>query len=94
MPQVSPFLRRVSAPLSTTSQSHSQSHHDLPAPLSTSQSFFCRSAEQIAPELIGFLLVMSQADGELLWDGDTPLRQSGWIRTDPNVGLLFDGLRW
>jgi DNA-3-methyladenine glycosylase len=31
------------------------------------QSFFCRPAEQVAPELIGCLLVKCQADGELLW---------------------------
>ncbi len=32
-----------------------------------SQSFFCRPAEVVAPELIGCLLVKRQADGELLW---------------------------
>ena len=31
------------------------------------QSFFARPAEQVAPELIGCLLVKRQADGELLW---------------------------
>jgi hypothetical protein len=31
------------------------------------QSFFCRLAEQAAPELIGCLLVKRQASGELLW---------------------------
>ncbi len=31
------------------------------------QSFFCRPAEQVAPELIGCLLVKRQASGELLW---------------------------
>ena len=31
------------------------------------QSFFCRPAEVVAPELIGCLLVKRQADGELLW---------------------------
>jgi hypothetical protein len=31
------------------------------------QSFFARPAEQVAPELIGCLLVKCQADGELLW---------------------------
>ena len=30
-------------------------------------SFFCRPAKQVAPELIGCLLVKCQADGELLW---------------------------
>ena len=37
----------------------------LPAPLT--KSFFARPAEQVAPELIGCLLVKRQADGELLW---------------------------
>ena len=31
------------------------------------QSFFARPAEQVAPELIGCLLVKHQASGELLW---------------------------
>jgi DNA-3-methyladenine glycosylase len=31
------------------------------------QSFFCRPAEVVAPELIGGLLVKRQAGGELLW---------------------------
>jgi DNA-3-methyladenine glycosylase len=31
------------------------------------QSFFARPAEQVAPELIGCLLVKRQADGALLW---------------------------
>jgi DNA-3-methyladenine glycosylase len=31
------------------------------------QSFFCRPAEQVAPDLIGCLLVKRQPDGELLW---------------------------
>ena len=38
--------------------------HDLPA---LPQSFFCRPAEVVAPDLIGCLLVKCQADGELLW---------------------------
>ncbi len=37
---------------------------DLPA---LPQSFFCRPAEQVAPDLIGCLLVQRQANGELLW---------------------------
>ena len=36
-------------------------HRPLP------QAFFARPAEQVAPELIGCLLVKRQADGELLW---------------------------
>ena len=32
-----------------------------------SQSFFCRPADVVAPELIGCLLVKRQAEGELLW---------------------------
>jgi DNA-3-methyladenine glycosylase len=31
------------------------------------QSFFCRPAEVVAPELIDCLLVKRQASGELLW---------------------------
>jgi len=31
------------------------------------QSFFARPAEQVAPELIGCLLVERQPSGELLW---------------------------
>ncbi len=31
------------------------------------QSFFARPAEQVAPELIGCLLVKRQPSGELLW---------------------------
>ena len=30
-------------------------------------AFFCRSAEVVAPELIGCRLVKRQADGSLLW---------------------------
>jgi len=37
----------------------------LPDPLP--QSFFCRPAEQVAPELIGCLLVKRQPKGALLW---------------------------
>ena len=32
-----------------------------------SQAFFCRPAEQVAPDLIGCLLVTRQPTGELLW---------------------------
>ena len=32
-----------------------------------SHTFFCRPAEQVAPELIGCLLVKRQLSGELLW---------------------------
>ncbi|MEB3203055.1 MAG: DNA-3-methyladenine glycosylase, partial [Synechococcus sp.] len=37
---------------------------DLPA---LPQSSFCRPAEQVAPDLIGCLLVKRKAHGELLW---------------------------
>ena len=46
---------RQSNPIATTPSQH------LP------QAFFARPAEQVAPELIGCLLVKRQADGELLW---------------------------
>ena len=42
-------------PIATTPSQH------LPQP------FFCRPAEQVAPDLIGCLLVKRQASGELLW---------------------------
>jgi DNA-3-methyladenine glycosylase len=48
-------LSRIATPIATTTSQH------LP------QSFFARPAEQVAPELIGCLLVRSQASGELLW---------------------------
>ena len=35
--------------------------------LALSQAFFARPAEQVAPELIGCLLVKRQAGGQLLW---------------------------
>jgi len=46
------------------SNSHSQSHHARPAP---PPFFFARPAKQVAPELIGCLVVKRQANGELLW---------------------------
>ena len=55
----------VYKPLSTSSPSHFHSHQDPPS--TWPQSFFCRPAEQVAPELNGCLLVKRQADGELLW---------------------------
>lgn len=36
-------------------------------PTALPPEFFCRPAEEVAPELIGCLLVKRQADGELLW---------------------------
>ncbi|MFN9630861.1 MAG: DNA-3-methyladenine glycosylase [Cyanobacteriota bacterium] len=38
-----------------------------PLPPSLPQTFFARPAEEVAPELVGCLLVQRQADGELLW---------------------------
>jgi DNA-3-methyladenine glycosylase len=38
-----------------------------PHPPALPQSFFCRPAEQVAPDLIGCLLVKRKAHGELLW---------------------------
>jgi len=40
------------------------SHHAFPAP---PQSFFACPAVQVAPELIGCLLMKRQEGGELLW---------------------------
>jgi 3-methyladenine DNA glycosylase Mpg len=80
--------------LSTTSHSHSHSHRlsqHLP------QSFFARPAEQVAPELIGCLLVKHQASGELLWgviveteaySQDDPACH-GYRRRSPSYETLF-----
>jgi DNA-3-methyladenine glycosylase len=49
---------RAATPIATTPI------QELPA---LPQSFFCRPAEEVAPELIGCLLVKCQPNGELLW---------------------------
>ena len=65
---VSPILNSPSA----TRQHHSALPHKA-TPIATTpsqhlpQSFFARPAEQVAPELIGCLLVKRQPTGELLW---------------------------
>jgi len=51
----------ISTPIATTP---SQAFPALPYP---PQSFFCRPAKQVDPELIGSLLVKRQPDGDLLW---------------------------
>ncbi len=51
-------LSRIATPIATTT---TQDLSALP------QSFFARPAEEVAPELIGCLLVKRQASGELLW---------------------------
>ena len=51
-------LPSIATPIATTPI------QDLPA---LSQAFFCRPAEEVAPELIGCLLVKRQPSGELLW---------------------------
>jgi DNA-3-methyladenine glycosylase len=51
-------LPHAATPIATTPSQH------LPA---LPQAFFARPAEQVAPELIGCLLVKRQADAELLW---------------------------
>jgi hypothetical protein len=53
-----PLFQAQDAPIATTT---SQYLSALPKP------FFARPAEQVAPELIGCLLVKRQPDGELLW---------------------------
>ena len=45
--------------------SHSHTHRDHHPALP--QTFFARPAEQVAPDLIGCLLVQRQEDGSLLW---------------------------
>jgi len=52
-------LSSIATPIATTPSKQLPDH--LPQP------FFARPAEQVAPELIGCLLVKRQADGELLW---------------------------
>jgi len=49
--------------------SHPHQSHCRATPLSQAlpQSFFCRPAGVVAPELIGCLLVKRQPNGELLW---------------------------
>jgi DNA-3-methyladenine glycosylase len=75
-------------PIATTTSQH------LPA---LPQSFFCRPAEQVAPELIGCLLVKRQASGELLWgvimeteaySQDDPATR-GYRRRTPSNETLF-----
>jgi len=51
-------LHPVATPIATTPI------QDLPA---LPRAFFCRPAEEVAPELVGCLLVKRQAGGELLW---------------------------
>ena len=59
-------LRRRGCCTNVKLDSHSHPIATTPSqPLS--HTFFCRPAEQVAPDLIGCLLVKRQADGELLW---------------------------
>jgi DNA-3-methyladenine glycosylase len=58
---------------SPTTRQHSSARLHTATPIATklpqklTQSFFARPAEQVAPDLIGCLLVKRQASGELLW---------------------------
>ena len=72
-------------------------HRPLP------QAFFCRPAEQVAPELIGCLLVKRQADGELLWgviveteaySQDEPACHGYRRRSPSNETLFGEPGRW
>ena len=67
---------------------------DLPA---LPQSFFARPAEQVAPDLIGCLLVKRELSGELLWgvvveteaySQDDPATR-GYRRRSPSNETLF-----
>ena len=67
---------------------------DFPA---LSQSFFCRPAEVVGPELVGCRLVKRQADGALLWgviveteaySQDDPACH-GYRRRSPSYETLF-----
>ena len=60
-------------------------------------SFFCRPAEQVAPDLIGCLLVKRQPDGSLVWgvgveteaySQDDPATR-GYRRRSPSNDTLF-----
>ncbi len=69
--------------------------HHLAPPLPP--EFFCRPAEQVAPELIGCLLVKCPADGELLWGviveteaySQEELACHGYRRRSPSNETLF-----
>ncbi|WP_255020415.1 hypothetical protein [Cyanobium sp. WKJ7-Wakatipu] len=50
-------------------------------------SFFCRPAEQVAPELISCLLVKGQEGGELLW-GDKATKSHSYL-SPPNASYLI-----
>jgi hypothetical protein len=56
--RVAPVCDRQATPIAFTTSQHLSA---LP------QAFFCRPGEQVAPELIGCLLVKRQPTGELLW---------------------------
>ena len=55
------FVGDVSAPSPKATPIATTPSQHLP------HAFFCRPAEQVAPELIGCLLVKRQPTGELLW---------------------------
>jgi len=46
------------------SHSHPAHHSSLPSP---PHAFFCRPAEVVGPELVGYRLVKRKTDGCLLW---------------------------
>ena len=63
------FIAQVSSGVSIPQ--HTQPHQATPIattlPQHLPKNFFARPADQVAPALIGCLLVKRQAEGELLW---------------------------
>jgi len=99
MPPVSPNLRLVSAGW-RESQATAATPIAIEAFPPLPRSFFARSAEQVAPDLIGCLLVKRQPDGDLLWgviveteaySQDDPACH-GYHWRSPNSVMLFTEL--
>ena len=91
---ISKFPARPLPIASTHPQSHFHSHHALSAP---PPSLLLQPAEQVAPDLIGCLLVKRQPSGELLWgviveteaySQDDPATR-GYRRRSPSNKTLF-----
>jgi len=83
-------LQMMSLPAQATLIATTHSQHLPP-------SFFARPAEQVAPELIGCLLVKRQLKGELLWgvivETEAHLQEElachGYLRRTPSNETLF-----
>jgi DNA-3-methyladenine glycosylase len=68
---IAPSIAHPQQPVSTRQQPSALPYSATPIATTPTQhlpqSFFCRPAERVAPELIGCLLVKRQPSGELLW---------------------------